>query len=119
MGFPVAQLIVSIPAEIREVNDFWFSTHNGLAVPKPVVMDQHTAEEYRGQGIQGRLIMIANETAKFRFKEPLSSSVLFIDSPYSERGFHPKPGLRVWEKLEKEGRAHYKPFNNRPRWIMN
>jgi len=107
--------------DLRERNNFWFNLSKRPHVIRPVVVFQGTEPPYRGQGVSGRLIIMANVLSKAKFQQPLSSDTTFCgNSFYDANGqyYCERSAKRVWEKLEKEGLAKYCPYRNMPRWVM-
>ena len=104
----------------HQLNDFWHNMDENPPRARPVVAYQETEEKFFGNGISGRIIILANEIVKIKFNEPLASDTLFVSSiyfDYQERGFAKYPSRRVWEKLEEQGLAYRRDCNH-PRWIM-
>ena len=66
---------------LEEINDFWHNIDYNPPRIRPVVVWQETLPEFYGNGICGRIIIKANEIAKVRFGEPLSSDTLFVQNP--------------------------------------
>ncbi len=106
---------------LKKRNDFWFIEEEGYGPVRPVVVYQGTEKEYRGQGANGKFIILTNEIIKRRFGRSLASDTHFCLSPLGKQAL-PKysqyPGRRVWEKLEAQGLAYSKPYIGKPRWIM-
>jgi len=107
--------------DLRKRNDFWFDLSKKPQVIRPVVVFQGTEPPYRGQGVSGRLIIMANVLSKAKFQQPLSSDTTFCgNSFYDANGqyYCERSAKRVWEKLEKEELAKYCPYRGNPRWTM-
>ena len=108
-------------ARDKKPDDFWFNLNFDPPIMRPVVVYQDTFEKYRGRGVSGRILVLANEKAKKIFDEPLASDTLFSQNQarnFAGKNYHPYPGMRVWQKLDKEELAYFRPFNDKPRWIM-
>lgn len=108
----------------EDMDDFWFERKGRLRIPRVVAVFQGTEEKYRGQGVNGELLKLINEMVKTKFNRPISSDIGFCENPLGKeyayaRGLEERPGMRVWEKLEKEGFAHSKQYKGNPRWIMH
>jgi hypothetical protein len=120
-GESIAYLnIVRFKDEVED--DFWFESKDGIIVPRSVVVYRLTAITLRGRGISGILTEKSNEWSKKHFGVTLSSdsSFSYRNEGYdAEKRYHPKPGMRVWEKLENEGKARYIGSFKFPRWQMN
>lgn len=72
-------------------------------VPNPIVSYQKTEESFRGEGIIGRVIFLANEFYREFFGKPLYSTT------YSTPSARRAAPQRVWKKLESKGLAKYDP----------
>jgi len=106
---------------LRKRDNFWFDLSKKPPVIRPFVFFQKTEEAYRGQGVSGRLIVLANELSKIKFGQPLYSSISFVPNYFPIWDKKPKfeqPGKRVWEKLERDGLAKSCPYHGKPRWVM-
>jgi hypothetical protein len=100
----------------RIIDDYFFNVTNVPPMPKPYVSYQETEEEYRGNGICGKLIIFANEFYRDKLGTTLYSDTLFIQDFKHQ-------AMRVWEKLEENGLAVYEPYitysgNIKPRWFL-
>jgi len=105
---------------IGERCTFWFDRRCKYSA-RPVVVFQDTEEDYKGQGINGRVIVLANELAKERFHQPLVSDNHFIRNPrhlHEDFNYALYPSMRVWEKLEAAGLAKSACYKHKPRWAM-
>lgn len=112
-------LAIKYPEKYR--GDFWHNLDVSPIKIRPVVIWQNTDENFYGNGISGKIITLANEIAKNRFNQPLASDTLFCASPscyWDIYDFAERPAMRVWEKLEEQGLAYRKDYQNKPRWIM-
>jgi len=107
--------------DLRKRNDFWFNLSQKPPTIRPFVFYQDTEPAYMGQGVSGRLIILANEISKIKFQQPLSSSTQFVHNHchnWQEFSYAERPAKRVWEKLERDELAKYCPYNGNPRWTM-
>lgn len=101
----------------KNYEDFYFEFKDRMYIPKPYISWQSTEENYRGQGINGHLITLANEFYCKAFDSPLYSDIHFIKNTR-------KSTKRVWKKLEKNGLAIFEPYKNettkelQDRWKM-
>lgn len=88
-------------------------------VPNPIVSYQKTEKGYRGEGIIGRVIVLADNLYREVFEKPLCS---YPHTRDSER----RAPQRVWKKLEAQGLARYEPCEFRDatrtkvldRWVL-
>lgn len=71
-------------------------------VPKPYVSYQETEKQFRGQGICGKLIVLANEFYRGKLGTCLYSDTYFVAS-------FKKQSKGVWKKLEARGLAVFEP----------
>jgi hypothetical protein len=106
---------------LAENDDFWAEKREEIWIPRSVVFFQETKLGFRGHGINGRLLVLANEETKRRYQMPLASSTNFLINElhnWEEHSFAEYPSMRVWEKLELEGLAYRKDYQGKPRWVM-
>lgn len=86
----------------RESDRFFLDLTQEPPIPKPYVSYQETEESLRGQGIGGRMLILANEFYRGKLGTTIYSDTIFVHS------FRTK-SKRVWEKLQAEGFAEYVP----------
>ena len=72
-------------------------------VPKPYVSYQHTEEDFRGNGICGKLIMTANEFYRKKLGTTIYSDTSFVFS-FKEQS------KQVWRKLQAQRLAAFEPY---------
>ena len=72
-------------------------------IPKPFVGYQETKEQFRGNGICGRLIVLANEFYRGKLGTTLYSDTHFVIS-FKEQS------KQVWRKLQKQGLVVFEPY---------
>ncbi len=123
LGNEIGHITVSIALAYpeNERNDFWFCKKGKKTIARPVAVFQETAKAYRGQGINVKLLKLVNKIVKARFNEPLASDTTFVgnaDYQWKEKNYAERPGIRTWEKLQKERLAYLKLYKDNPRWIM-
>ena len=108
---PVARIGVDKLKEVkdRELSDdnFLIDSNFNPARPRPYLFGMHTDKNYRGEGIAGNLIKLANEYFKKQYGTPLHSGVI-------NKGSAP----RVWEKLVDEKKAIEYDYEKDRRWAM-
>lgn len=87
----------------NDYDSFFFDTSNDSPISKPYIYDWETLEEFRGNSICGKLIILANEFYKGHLGTTLYSETHFENSFQIQ-------SKRVWQKLLEKGLAVYEPF---------
>src|SRR3989344_8198249 len=82
---------------------FFLELSRNPPVPKPYVSYQETQEEFRGRGICGKLIILANEFYRGKLGTTLYSDTHFVIS-------FEKQSKRVWQKLQEKNIAVFEPY---------
>jgi hypothetical protein len=122
-GVKVGELEIARLVEYPDskLSDFWHNLSFNPPLSRPVVVHQRTYEDFRGNGISGELIILANEIAKRRFNEPMASDITFLVNDkrnWQKGGFAEYPAMRVWEKLEERGLAYRRDCSLGLCWSM-
>jgi hypothetical protein len=91
-------------------------TSRNPPIPKPYVSFQETEEQFRGQGICGRLIVLANEFYRGKLGTTLYSDTHFVFS-FKEQS------KQVWRKLQAQGLAVFEQYvletgEQQDRWFV-
>jgi hypothetical protein len=101
---------------VRYNDGFFFDLTKNPPMPKPFVAWQETEKEYRGKGICGKIILLANEFYRGKLGTNLYSDTHFIASSNGSAEM-------VWKKLQENGLAMYEPYVTengikQDRWVI-
>jgi len=113
----VGHITISRAEKYDEKYDrFFFDGSTDPPTPKPFVAYQGTEEEFRGNGICGKLIIFANEFYRGKLGTTLYSDTHFVQSFRVQ-------SKRVWQKLQEQELAVFKPYvldsgGKQDRWFM-
>ena len=100
--------------QVGKSSDFYFLDFSRKKpIPKPYISFQRVYERFRGNGICGNLIILANEFYHEKLGSNLYSDTLFCDGG--------KISKKPWLKLEKQRLVVYEPYfyeenNKHDRW---
>jgi hypothetical protein len=118
-GVAVARINITRALNLadRPNDSFFFDLSGSTLLPKPFVSWQETEKAFRGRGICGRVIILANEFYRGKLGTDLYSDTHFITSSRNA-------SKRVWEKLQQQGIAKYEPHINvygepQDRWFIS
>lgn len=98
----------------NDQKNYYFDLSKNSFISKPYVSSQNTYDPFKGKGLSGYLIKIANKIYRPFFNSPSYSDISFMDDTISDD----KPAVRVWQKLTDEGVAIYSPEDGIDRWCM-
>jgi len=117
-GISVGHITISRSLNGTRMYDYKFFLDISVypPIPKPWVSYQETKEEYRGNGICGKLIVLANEFYRGKFGTVLYSDTTFLTNfRYQSK--------RVWQKLQEQDLAVFEQYlsesgEKQDRWFL-